>query len=43
MSDLIRYDEDDELEPRRWPQDDLKDEHEESLTAADRNPLMLLP
>ena len=43
MTDLLTYDEDDELEPRRWPQNDLDAEHEECLTAADRNPSMLLP
>jgi hypothetical protein len=43
VTDLILYDEDDELEPRRWPWDDLEGEHEESLSAAERNPLLLLP
>ena len=43
MIDLLAYDEDDELEPRREAWDDLEDEHEECPTAADRNPSMLLP
>ena len=42
MTDLIIYDEDDDLEPRRWPWDDLDDEHEQAPTAAERNPSMLL-
>jgi hypothetical protein len=43
VNDLLLYDENDLLEPRRRPWDDLEDEHEECPTAADRNPLMLLP
>ena len=43
MNDLLLYDENDPLEPRRWPWDDLEDEHEECPTAADRNSSMLLP
>jgi hypothetical protein len=37
MSDLIVYDEDDDLEPRRWPWDDQEDEHEQAPTIAERN------